>query len=481
MAVGVDVPVVTGAEMTTVATPAKGQTRAAVRGATPLAIAGILANGANVLVTLVIARQLTTAQYGVWNQLIAIFFVVSMPGSALVVGVVRRITAWEQTSQRDRIAGWARRVRRIAVVAVLAVLIVSALLRVPLADALSLPGPSGIAEVLTAGAAWCLLCVDRGMMQSAHSYSALAGNLLVEGGLRSFLTVGFVVAGAGPGGAAAALLLGILAADVHARWSISRRGLLSPGADLSPGSALGPAVDSPYPPEEAMVPPAVAAAGRRSLAADVATALGALGMLGLLQNLDVIVLGQQAPANAGSYAAISVSSKALVFAAMVLASFLLPEAASRKQLGQHALHQLGGTLALLAIPATLLVGLAAIAPDKLLTLAFGSRLSGASDALLPLSVAMTCLGCTVLFTHYLLAVARRRILVALAIAVAAAIPMLINANGEPLATAQADLIVQGALAVVSGLLVLQVARRLAGPPSTSRTSSTRTGQEAVAS
>lgn len=477
MAVGVEVPVVTGAGITTAATPAKGQTRAAVRGATPLAAAGILANGANVLVTLVIARQLTTAEYGVWNQLIAIFFVVSMPGSALVVGVVRRITAWEQSRERDRIAGWARRVRRIAVVAVLAVLILSALLRVPLAHALSLPGPAGIAEVLTAGAAWCLLCIDRGLMQSAHSYSALAANLLVEGGLRSVLTVGFVVAGAGPGGAAGALLLGVLAADVHARWSINRRGLLSASGDLS----LVTPADSPYPPEDAMVPPAVAAAGRRSLAADVATALGALGMLGLLQNLDVIVLGQQAPGNAGPYAAISVSSKALVFAAMVLASFLLPEAASRKQLGQHALHQLGGTLALLAIPATLLVGLAAIAPEKLLTLAFGSRLSGASDALLPLSLAMTCLGCTVLFTHYLLAVARRRILVALAIAVAAAIPMLIHANGQPLATAQADLIVQGALAVVSGLLVLQVARRLTGPPSSSRTSSTRTGREAVAS
>ena len=75
---------------------------------------------------------------------------------------------------------------------------------------------------------------------------------------------------------------------------------------------------------------------------DVGTALAALALLALLQNLDVVVLGREEPGNAGAYAAISVACKALVLASFVLAGFLLPEAAARRQLGQHALHQLGG-------------------------------------------------------------------------------------------------------------------------------------------
>jgi O-antigen/teichoic acid export membrane protein len=226
-----------------------------------------------------------------------------------------------------------------------------------------------------------------------------------------------------------------------------------------------------------MAPPAVAVTGP-SLAVDVMTALAALGLIGLLQNLDVIVLGRQAPGHSGAYAAVSIASKALVFAALVLANFLLPEAASRRQLGQHALHQLGGTLALLAAPAAALVLLGAIAPHQILTIAFGERLTDASSALLPLALAMTCLGATVLFTHYLLAVGQRLIVLALALATAVAIPLLITANGSAAPTAEADLGVQAVLAVISGLLVLRAARRYSGPGAAAAGSATPPTEEA---
>ena len=326
----------------------------------------VVANGANVLVTLVIARELSTRNYGAYNQLIALFFVLSMPGSALVVGVVRRVTQWQRLGEQDRIAVWSARIRRIALFAVLGILVVGLIIRGPIARELSLPGPGGIAEVLTAGAAWCLLCIDRGLLQASRLYTPLGVNLLTEGLLRAFLTVGFVVAGAGPAGAAAALLVGILVADIHARWELHRRRaiILEPAGDAAKASSEG-------------------SVSSHSLAADVGTALIALGLIGLLQNLDVLVLGRQAPGNSGAYAAISVASKALVFGAIVLTGYLLPEVASRRQLGQHALHQLGGTLALLAVPAGILVLLGAIAPHTVLKIAFGERLTGAASALLP--------------------------------------------------------------------------------------------------
>jgi O-antigen/teichoic acid export membrane protein len=403
-----------------------------------------VANGANVLVTLVIARELSTRGYGAYNQLIALFFVLSMPGSALVVGVVRRVTQWQRLGEYDRIAAWSARIRRIAVLAILGILVFGLLIRGPIAHELSLPGPGGVTEVLTAGAAWCLLCIDRGLLQASRLYTPLGVNLLTEGLLRAFLTVGFVVAGAGPAGAAAALLLGILVADIHARWELHRRRAITLDVDSDAEIAS-------------------AAVSGQSLAADVGTALVALGLIGLLQNLDVLVLGRQAPGNSGAYAAISVASKALVFGAIVLTGYLLPEVASRRQVGQHALHQLGATLALLAVPAGILVLLGAIAPHTVLKIAFGERLTGAASALLPLALAMSCLGATVLFTYYLLAVGQRLVVIALAVATAVAIPLLIAANGSATPTAEANLGVQAVLAAVSGLLVLRSAREFSGP------------------
>jgi O-antigen/teichoic acid export membrane protein len=211
------------------------------------------------------------------------------------------------------------------------------------------------------------------------------------------------------------------------------------------------------------VPPARAAVGAepRRLYVEVGAALVALAFLGLLQNIDVLVQGKLAPDESGAYAAVSVASKVLVFGAVVLAGFLLPEAADRRHLGQHALHQLGATLAILAVPAMCLLAIAAAAPEVLLSVAFGPRFTGASGALLPLAAAMTCLGATVLFTHYLLALGQRSVLVALGAATAFAIPLVVWADGDPVDTARADLAFQAALALVTGLMVLIAARRTA--------------------
>ena len=73
------------------------------------------------------------------------------------------------------------------------------------------------------------------------------------------------------------------------------------------------------------------------------TAFGCLAFLALLQNLDVILLGREAPKHSGEYAAISVAAKALVFGAIALGGYLLPEATIRWHRGEHALRQLATT------------------------------------------------------------------------------------------------------------------------------------------
>jgi O-antigen/teichoic acid export membrane protein len=440
----------TGAERTgggsTVTDPQPSLGRAALRGAGPIALAGLVANLANIGVTLLVARLLTTRGYGAYAQLIAIFFVLSMPGSALLVGVVRRITAWERGGQESRVAGWAFRTRRRALVLVAAWTVLAFVVRRPLADQLSLPGPAGLAETLAAGAFWGVLCVDRGLLQARHAYRSLAANLLVEGLFRGGLTVLLVGVGFGVGGAATAVLISVVLAELHALLTLRRRTV--------PGDAAEP-VHEPEP----NVTGVDRSRERRSLAADVGTALAALALLALLQNLDVVVLGREEPGNAGSYAAISVACKALVLAAFVLAGFLLPEAAARRQLGQHALHQLGVTLTILAVPAVVLLGVGFGAPRTVLSVAFGERLTAAAPAFGLLAAAMTCLAATVLFSHYLLAVGRTVVVPLLVLGTAGTGVLLVQADGDPVSTARADLLGQVVVMVLTGLLVLHAALR----------------------
>jgi O-antigen/teichoic acid export membrane protein len=540
--------------------------RTAVRGAIPLALAGLFANAANVGVTVIIARELSTRAYGAVAQLLALYFVVSIPGSALLVGVVRRVSSWRQAGDTRRIGSWVRKVRQAGLVGVAAIALVGLLGRGLIARELSLPGPSGVAEMLTAGAAWSLLCIDRALLQCGGLYRALAANVCMEGLSRTVVTLGTVIVGFDQNGVALGQIAAVVCCVAHARWVIAQNKtavlggeVTTPAAAVTPrtastatfasaatatatatataataaatasvtasapatarvAAAAGPAARAagtvPVPIEvgpgglgpagvaasatpdgpavavgsaalggravragsteedpATRTPGAVGIAGTgsgpvtplpsRRLAVEVGAALTALAFLGLLQNIDVLVLGRLKPGESGAYAAISVASKVLVFGAMVLAGFLLPEAANRRHLGQHALHQLGGTLAILAVPATLLLAASAAAPHALLSVAFGPRLTGASAALLPLAAAMTCLGATVLFTHYLLAVGSRQVLLVLAVAAFASFPMLVAADGHAVPTARADLLVQALLAGVTGLMVLSAARRTA--------------------
>ena len=453
---------------------AESATRAAVRGASPIALAGLLANLANIGVTLAVARLLTTRGYGALNQLVAVFFVLSMPGSALLVGIVRRVTLWQRTGHGARVAGWAYRTRRRALVLIAIWVVFAILIRSPLAHQLSLPGPGGLSETLIAGGFWVVLCLERALLQASHAYRALGINLLVEGLGRCILTIALVGAGFGVTGAAVAILLSVLLAEAHALLAqgfidrrAARRARLSTAAEQAvseepgiPATVVLPTAETPAFAHEAPDDPVTfeQRRERRSLAKDLISALIALALLAILQNFDVVLLGRERPGNAGSYAPISVASKPLVLAAFVLAGFLLPEAAARRHAGQHALRQLGVVLAVIAAPAALLILISSIAPTQILKIAFGPRLTAAAPAFAYLAVAMALLAATVLFTHYLLAAGRYLVLVVLLLGAGLTVGLLLHADGALVATARADLISQAVVAIASGALVLHTAR-----------------------
>ncbi len=407
----------------------------------PLAVGGIVSNVLNVVATVLIARLLTTRQYGAVAQLLGLFFVMSMPGSALLVGVVRRIAARATEGREDEAHRWSSQLYRRAVLGVVVWAVVAAAVNEPLSHALRLPANGSVTMILIAGGVWLLLCIDRAILQAHRRYAGLGLNLVVEIAVRVVLALSLAAAGFGIFGFCLGLLLGEVGAAVHARL-LSRR-----------------AWDYP-----ARTEVEVRGAERNhALTADLVTALVGFGLIGILQNADIILVGRLAPANSGPYAAISVASKSLVFGAILLGSYVLPEAAIRWQKGEHALRQLAITLLFLVVPAAFLLALALFAPHQFLTIFFSGRLAGASAAFAPLVGAMACLGLVVLLTNYLFGAARRWVVVLLAVGVVCLIIRIHQAHGALVPTARAELEVQGGLALAMTVAFVAVHLRFRHP------------------
>jgi O-antigen/teichoic acid export membrane protein len=488
----------------------------AVRGAGPMAFAAIAANGSNVVVTVIIARLLSTRGYGSLVELIAVFIALTMPGSALLVAVVRRVSIWALSGDQESVAAWVREIRRRGMVALAIWSVAAIIVRSWLGSQLGLPGPAGVAEVLIAGGAWALVSVERGLIQSRRAYTALARNLCVEAAARTVVTLVLVGVGLGVEGAALGLVAAMAAAIIEARRSLGRIGDGSAGEDpvlvgapaisleiglddrlehrleaaVDGGDATGPpmtaeATGDEGPDDRALEDRTVdggssrlvtagasTPVGRRHLTADLLTALASLGLLAGLQNVDVLIVGRRSGANSGPYGAISVACKAVVYGAIVLAGYLLPEAVARYHQGQHALRQLAVALVLVALPAVTLASVAAVAPTALLKLAFGPDKAQGAPAFATLAVAMGALSATVLLTHYLLAIGQRSIVAVLALGLVLLVVALTAAGGGLVATARAELACQAGLAAVTALFVLAVPRSGGGHPVACETGST---------
>jgi O-antigen/teichoic acid export membrane protein len=426
-----------------------------LRRVVPIVAAGALAGVASLVTTVVVARLLSSRNYGAFIVLLGLFLVLSMPGSALLVAVVRRIAAWESEGGEERVHPWVVRVHVVGTVAVVLLALIIWLARGPLISALSLPGSGAVVAIVSAAGIWVLVCIDRGLLQARRDYRDLSVNLVVEALGRTAATVGLAAVW-GVTGAALGVLLGELATAVHAR--VTALAALSRGPAVAEVVGAAGTRGDPAPAASADGREATAHSGR-DLAADLVTALVSLFMLAVLQNADVIGLGSAAPRRSGSYAAISVPSKALVYAALVFVNYLLPESAIRWHRGSHALRQLGHTLLVLGLPALVLLGVATGAPHTLLEIVFGAKLTGAAPAFSTLVLAMVFLCLTVVLTVYLLGVGWRPVVFLLTAGSGALILATLAAHGRFVATARADLIVQAVLALSLGIALVGVHKK----------------------
>ncbi|MDT3440491.1 MULTISPECIES: oligosaccharide flippase family protein [unclassified Pseudofrankia] len=427
-----------------------------LRGPAALAIAGVLTNGFNLIMNLVLARALDPAGYGAFGVQTNIFMILSVVGTAVLTATVHRESAQIGDTRRERRA-WIRQLRNVTWVAILVASLLSLALCKPIAVVLSYPHPFAIAEAAVAAAIWVALCVERGLLQARGNYPALARNLVFESGFRITCVVVLVSAGLGVNGAGLALALGCLAGGEHARHAVARTPSLirrALGTRLSERTeGVTPTATGPIP----IVP--VAASPRRtrdSLIAESSVALATLVPLALLQNMDVVIVGWRNPSGVGGYAAISTACKVPVFIGLAVANFLLPEAARRRREGLPAGRALAMALVFVVTPGLFLAAVGAVAGRQMLSLVFGPDLAVAAPSLWVLAIAMTCLAATLMFATYLLGAGYRKIVWALTCCTPLTAVVLTLAGGMVMRTALAGLACQAFTATVAGALVYRL-------------------------
>lgn len=395
-----------------------------------LAVAMIVNNVVALAATVVFARLLD--DYGSLAALLAYVLILSVIGQALQVATAREAVLGT-LGTGPQLAATLRSWTRTLLIAAVALGIVSALLREPIAAAVGVDQEWAAACGLPAGVLWLLLAILRGALQGVGDYRSVGVSLVGEQTAR--LLTGALLAGIGLD-VTGAFLGTPLAMIATAVWCglVLRRRLLPPGS-------------APLPERPALL--------LRDHIGGAWAPIAGLVIVAVLQNIDVIGAKHRFDDDlASSYGATAVAAKVLIWVAIGVGFYLVPETSRRAADGEQTRGVLVRSLAIVVICAVPALLIFALAPRLLLRLAFGADRLLAVDALLPLGVAFTLLALTYLAIQYLLALRAVWFLLPLG-AVAALEPILL------LAAAPADPSGFAALVLAIQALACAVALALA--------------------
>jgi len=350
----------------------------------------IMTNVVALVTTIAFGRLLEESGYGELSAILASFIILSVPGAALQVATARegalgRLGEGAQFS--NTLARWTR-----ALVAVtISVAGISAALRFQIAHVIGVDQEWAAAAVPPAACVWILLSVQRGALQATRAYLTVGLSMIAEQTARLALGVGLASAGLGVTGAYLGTPLAmIVTAVVLGLLLQSRLGIRDRGTEHR---------------------------GMRQLALDARTAIAGLALIAILQNIDLIVAQHRfSKATAGTYAQVAVAAKVVVWVAIGIGFYLLPEAARKHAANEDARPVLIKALAMTGAVAAPCLLIYSFAPNILLKLAFGPKYSGnGGQALFELGAAMALLSVCYLAVQLLLALGEWKFLIGLAI------------------------------------------------------------------
>jgi O-antigen/teichoic acid export membrane protein len=395
-----------------------------------LAAATMAANLVQVVFTVIFTRILGADGYGSLAALLNVTVILFVPGAALQVAAAREATLG-RLGHRGELAGTLARWSRQILVVLAAIAVASVLAREPLADVMNIGQEWAAAAVPVTAALWLLLCLQRGLLQSARAYREVGLSVLFEALGRLLLAIGLVAAGLDVTGAYLGTLTSIAVTAAALAWLLRRR------------LGLPDRASRPHP--------------LLALARGAALPIAALTLLAALQNVDVIMAKHVLDnAVAGVYAASTVAAKAVVWIAVGLGFWVLPEATRRAAAGRDPREVLLRALAVIAVLSAGALAIFAAVPELLLRTAFGADYESGAGVLLQLGAAYALLAVSYLCVQFLLGLHRRAFALVLAV-MALLEPLLLTGAGDLAAFARTVLIVHATTAVV--LLAVSLTRR----------------------
>ena len=363
-----------------------------------MAVAVVASNAIGLAFTIVFARILGASGYGSLAVLVSAWIILMVPGSALQVAVAREVSRATSSASDAAGAGVVRWLERLAL-ATLVVAVLAIPLRGVIASIVNVEEEWAAAAVPVSGMLWAFLSVERGALQGFGSYRPVALSVIGEATTRLLFALALVGLGLDVTGAFLGTALSLVAMA------------LVLGVVLRPRL---PRADHP----------AVGLSRLRDLLVQARVPVAALTLLFALQELPVIVVKHEASGPiAGAYAVAAVAAKSIIWVAVGLGLYLVPEAARRSESGADArpiLLRMLGLIAVFSAPAMLIFGFAA---EPLLSAAFGDDLTAGASALPWLGLAMILLACTYLAVQYMLALGRAVFIWALAVAAAIEVPL----------------------------------------------------------
>ena len=367
--------------------------------------------------------------------MVSVFTILIVPATALQAAAARDMTLGRLGPASHAIAtlqGWIARIMLIT----LAVLAVCILLRYQLADLLQVSQPWAAAMVIPSGFLWTALALQRGVLLGVSGYRPVAASLVGEQAFRLLFGLAAALLGAEVG------LIFFCSVPLATIPIILITGVLT-------RRRLGPSDHEPV------------RVGLRDLASRNPVPVAALTLFAVLQNADVIAVGHFFNTTiSGAYAQAAVAAKGVVWIAIGLGLYLLPEAAREAAKGADARHLLTRTTGLLMLVAIPILAIFGFFPEQILTLVFGDQAKLAAPALPWLAGAMTCLSILYLSLQFLLALGRRSFLVVLTFG-AVAVPSVVAIRDTSLESVAIGLLILDAI-LASIMLAISFSAREAG-------------------
>jgi len=303
-----------------------------------------------------------------------------VPGSALQVAIARE-TALGRLGAGGHLAATLNAWRRRLWIGGVLLAGFSVLARSWISDVISVPEEWAAAATVPTACLWVILSFERGALQGLHAYRPVAWSVVGEAAGR--VAFGLVLVGAGLGvtGAYLGTPLSMVAAALTLRWVTARK--LGPASGAGAGQRLLELIGRAWP------------------------AVLALFLMAVLQNVDVIMVKRQIGGDeAGAYAAAAVAAKAVVWVAIGIGLYLVPEAARASRGDGDPRRVLVRALAVVGVVAVPMLLVYAVVPETVLRLAFGEETVPAADALFVLGCAMSLLAVGYLGVQYMLALGR---------------------------------------------------------------------------